>query len=80
MSFEIVLHSFACNPIFGRGVKYRCAQRAGSTRQSSSGWVVEGNRRVYVNFSFEDLEGKDEVSFEESVFQREEVELAKTSH
>ncbi len=32
---EILLipHSLACNPVFGRGVKYRCVQRAGSTRQ-----------------------------------------------
>ncbi len=29
----LVRHSLACDPAFGRGVKYRCAQRAGSTRQ-----------------------------------------------
>ncbi len=23
---------FSCNPVFGRGVKYRCVQKAGSTR------------------------------------------------
>ncbi len=28
-----VPHSFACNPVFGRGVKYRCIERAGYTRQ-----------------------------------------------
>ncbi len=28
-----VPHSLICSPVFGRGVKYRCAQRAGSTRQ-----------------------------------------------
>ncbi len=25
--------SLTCNPVFGRGVKYRCVQKAGSTRQ-----------------------------------------------
>ncbi len=29
----LVPHSLACNPVFGRGVKYHCVQRAGSTRQ-----------------------------------------------
>ncbi len=29
----LVPHSLACNPVFGHGVKYRCVQRAGSTRQ-----------------------------------------------
>ncbi len=29
----VVPHSLACNPVFGRGVKCRCVQRAGSTRQ-----------------------------------------------
>ncbi len=42
--------------------------------------MVEGNRRVLDHFSFENLEGQDEVSFEESAFQREEVELAKLPH
>ncbi len=28
-----VPHSLTCNPVFGRAVKYRCVQRAGSTRQ-----------------------------------------------
>ncbi len=33
---ELILpvpHSLICNPVCGRGVKYRCVQRAGSTRQ-----------------------------------------------
>ncbi len=29
----LVPHSLAYNPVYGRGLKYRCAQRAGSTRQ-----------------------------------------------
>ncbi len=27
----LVPHSLACNVVFGRGMKYRCVQRAGST-------------------------------------------------
>ncbi len=38
---------------------------------------MEEVRRVKVNFTFETFEGQDEVSSEASVFQREEVELAK---
>ncbi len=41
------------------------------------GWAEEEVGRVKVNFTFENVEGQDEVSSETSVFQREEVELAK---
>ncbi len=36
-----------------------------------------GGGRIQINFSFENFEGQDEISSEASVFQREEVELAK---
>ncbi len=41
------------------------------------GWAEEEFRRVKVNFTFENVEGQDEVSSEASAFQRKEIELAK---
>ncbi len=46
--------------------------------QPRSGRAEKEFRRVKVNFTFENLEGQDEVSSEASAFQREEVELAKS--
>ncbi len=45
--------------------------------KDGSRWAEEEVRRAEVNFTFENLEGQDEVSSEVSAFQREEVELAK---
>ncbi len=45
--------------------------------QTGSGWAEEEVRRAQVNFPFDNLEGQNEVSSEASVFQREEIELAK---
>ncbi len=39
--------------------------------------MEEEFRRVKVNFTFEKVEGQDEVSSKTSAFQREKVELAK---
>ncbi len=46
--------------------------------QPGSERAEEDVRRAKVNFTFENLEGQNEVSSEVSAFQREEVELAKT--
>ncbi len=39
--------------------------------------MEEEFRRVKINFSFENVEGQDEISLEASAFQQEEVDLVK---
>ncbi len=75
-----------CSSILRSETKRRCScvedglVRAVLLRVPSepgSGWAEEEARRVKVNFTFENVEGQDEVSSEASAFQPEEVELAK---
>ncbi len=48
--------------------------------ESDGGGAEEQIKRVLVNFNFENLARRGEVSSEASAFEREEVALAKTSH
>ncbi len=40
-----VLHSLVCNPVFGCGLKYRCVQKARSTRQCCARFCSMGAKR-----------------------------------